>query len=205
MKIAVIGAGNVGGALALQLTKAGHHLIIGTRSPQGEDIKNLLQVNPALEIRSVAEAAQQAEVILIAAVPKAVREISAQFGDVSQKVIIDAMNSINTKVEDFANTFEALKAWTNCRDIAKCFNTTGYENMANPVYDNQGIDMFVAGSSAKAKEVARQLSKEIGFAECYDFGGDDKVHLLEQFAFSWINLAIMQGHGRNIAFKLIRR
>ncbi len=35
--------------------------------------------------------------------------------------------------------------------------------------------------------------------------GDDKVELLEKFALSWINLAIMQGHGRDITFKMIRR
>ena len=56
-----------------------------------------------------------------------------------------------------------------------------------------------------AKQIASQLSKEAGFSECYDFGGDDKVELLEQFAFSWINLAIIQKHGRNIAFKVLKR
>ena len=77
--------------------------------------------------------------------------------------------------------------------------------MKNPVYDGQGIDLFMAGDSAKAKAIAEQLAQDAGFANCYNFGGDDKAGLLEQFALSWINLAIMQGHGRNIAFKLIKR
>jgi hypothetical protein len=29
--------------------------------------------------------------------------------------------------------------------------------------------------------------------------------LMEQFAWFWINLAMMQGHGRNIAFKLLKK
>lgn len=37
------------------------------------------------------------------------------------------------------------------------------------------------------------------------FSKGDKVELLEKFALSWINLAIFQGHGRNLAFKVIRR
>lgn len=49
------------------------------------------------------------------------------------------------------------------------------------------------------------LAKDAGFAECYDFGGRDKVELLEQFALAWINLAIFQGKGRNIGFKLLHR
>lgn len=76
--------------------------------------------------------------------------------------------------------------------------------MANPVYKGEGIDMFSAGSSAKAKEVAEKLAKDLGFATCYDFGGDDKVELLEKFALLWMNIAIMQGHGRNLAFKLMK-
>ena len=65
--------------------------------------------------------------------------------------------------------------------------------------------MFVAGNSDKGKAMTIQLAKDAGFGECYDFGGDDKVALLEQFALSWINLAIMQGHGRGIAFKVVKR
>lgn len=77
--------------------------------------------------------------------------------------------------------------------------------MLNPIYNGEGIDMFCAGDDKQAKKLAEQLSKDIGFASCYDFGGDDKVELLEKFALSWINLAIMQGHGRDMAFKIVRR
>jgi 8-hydroxy-5-deazaflavin:NADPH oxidoreductase len=57
----------------------------------------------------------------------------------------------------------------------------------------------------QAKTIATQLALDAGFATCIDFGGDDKVALLEQFALCWINLAMMQGMGRNIAFKLLKR
>lgn len=142
---------------------------------------------------------------MIAATSSAVKEISEQLGNAKNKIIIDAMNSVSSKPGGFPNTFEALKSLTNCQNIVKCFNSTGFENMANPKYGNTAADMFVAGNSAKGKKVASQLAKDIGFAECYDFGGDDKVELLEQFAMIWINLAILQKHGRNIAFKVIKR
>ncbi|MDZ7650629.1 MAG: hypothetical protein U5K54_27755 [Cytophagales bacterium] len=47
------------------------------------------------------------------------------------------------------------------------------------------------------------MPKDAGFAECYSIGGNDKFELIEQFAFFWINLAMMQGQGRDIAFKII--
>ena len=77
--------------------------------------------------------------------------------------------------------------------------------MLNPIYQGVGIDMFAAGSSIKAKRIAEQLAKDIGFSTCYDFGGDDKVELLEKLALSWINIAIMQGHGRSLAFRVVKR
>ena len=48
-------------------------------------------------------------------------------------------------------------------------------------------------------------AKDAGFAECYVVGGNDKFALMEQFAFFWINLAMMQGQGRDIGFKLLKR
>jgi len=77
--------------------------------------------------------------------------------------------------------------------------------MLNPVYNGQGIDMFMSGDSMKAKEVAKELALSAGFGSCIDFGKGDKVALQEQLALCWINLAIMQGNGRDIAFKLVNR
>ena len=205
MKIAIIGAGNVGGALAQRWAKAGHQVIIGARDRNSEKIKRVTEQNSSIKVKSIDEAVMEAEVILIAASPAAVGEIAKQLGDVTDKVIIDAMNSISSKPAGFNNTFEALQSLTNSKNVVKCFNSTGFENMANPKYGNTSADMFMAGSSLKAKQVASQLSKDIGFAECYDFGCDDKVALLEQFALAWINLAIFQKQGRNIAFKVIKK
>lgn len=211
MNIAVIGTGNVGGALASQWARSGHSIFLGVRDVTNFKGQSLLQRNniTALPLK---EAAQKAEVILIAAVPQAAESIVKELGDVSGKVIIDAMNSVRTKPEGYNNSFEALKALCPTAEVVKCFNTTGFENMQNPTYhlttpveQDIKLDMFVAGSSTRGKEVAKQLSADAGFGNCYDFGGDDKAALLEQFALSWINLAIMQGHGRNIGFKVIKR
>jgi predicted dinucleotide-binding enzyme len=77
--------------------------------------------------------------------------------------------------------------------------------MQNPDYGALRLDMFMAGDSEKAKTIARQLAEDIGFETCYDFGGADQVVLLEKFALSWINLAIFQGLGRDMGFKLVFR
>lgn len=204
MKIVIIGTGNVGSALAKGLAKAGHQVLLGVRNKidfKGSELANEHNIS----VQTISEAASSSEVILIAAVPQAVKDIADQLGDISNKVIIDAMNSVRVKPEPYSNTTEALMKLTNCKDIVKCFNTTGAENMGDPSYGGKGIDMFYAGDSEKAKKVAEQLAKEIGFENVYNFGGSDKFNLMEQFALSWINLAMMQGYGRNIAVKIVKK
>jgi predicted dinucleotide-binding enzyme len=204
MKIAVIGSGNVGGALAQGWAKAGHEITFGVRN-KDEFKGNRLNETKNITIASISEAVKKSEVIVISAVPQAVQSIAEAMGDVSNKVIIDAMNSVRVKPEPYSNTTEALVQLTNCKDIVKCFNTTGAENMANPLYQGKGIDMFYAGDSDKAKKVAEELAKDLGFENVYNFGGSDKFNLLEHFALSWINLAMMQGYGRGMAFKVLKR
>jgi len=203
MKIAVIGTGNVGGALAKKWAKAGHSIFLGVRNTKNFKGKELLNEFGITAV-SISESVKNAEVVLVAATPDSTLEIIKNMGDVSGKVIIDAMNSIRSKPDGFNNTFDAFSQLARGAEIVKCFNSTGFENMTDPKKYSMGIDMFVAGDSKIGKQIAVQLSKDCGFENCYDFGGNDKVALLEQFALSWINLAIIQGHGRNIAFKLMK-
>jgi predicted dinucleotide-binding enzyme len=203
MKIAIIGTGNIGSTLGSRWLEAGHDIILGVRDVQnfkGEALSN----KPNVLVKNISEAAAMAEVILIATPPQVVLDIIPQLGVVSDKVIIDASNAVRTKPEGYNTAFDAFVQLTDA-EVVKCFNTTGFENMENPDYNGQAIDMFMAGDSVKAKSVAKALAVAIGFADCIDFGGSDKVGLLEQFALAWINLAIMQGHGRNFAFKVVRR
>ena len=205
MNIAIIGTGNIGGALGRSWAKAGHKIHLGVRDTANFKGKELAGVQ-GVSVHPIADAVKASEVILIAAVPQATADIVRAMGDVSGKVIIDAMNSVRMKPEGYNNTFDALVDLAKGAEIAKCFNSTGFENMADPLYPNNvHLDMYMAGDSKRAKEVAKQLALDAGFGECYDFGGNDKEGLLESFALCWINLAIIQGQGRNIGFKIVKR
>lgn len=203
MNIAIIGTGNVGGALATNWSKKGHTIHLGVKDKTNFKGLSLLH-NENTQAHSVQEAVAQSEVILIATPPTAIFEIIEQMGDVSGKIIIDSTNAVRQTPDPYKTVYHCLIDKTKAA-IVKCFNTTGFENMLNPTYNGEAIDMFMAGDSDAAKQVASQLASDAGFGSCVDFGKADKVELLEKLALSWINLAIMQGHGRNIAFKLVRR
>src|SRR5438045_3804878 len=52
MRIAIIGAGNVGTALGAGWTKAGHQIIYGVRDPQDEKARELVKSQPKAHVAS---------------------------------------------------------------------------------------------------------------------------------------------------------
>lgn len=205
MKIAIIGTGNVGGALAAKWALAGHSILLGVKDLTAFKGESLLN-NPNTTVHPIKEAVKEAAVILIATPATAAVEVAQSLGDTSGKLIIDAMNIVMGRgPAGFNSTADAILANTESRELIKCFNTTGFNNMQNTVYGHETLDMFMAGDSVVAKQTVRQLALDAGFAACYDVGGNDMFQLMEQFAFFWINLAMRQGLGREIGFKLMRR
>ena len=203
MKIGIFGSGNVGGALAESWAKAGHEIYLGLRDVNNFKGKELLSIE-GISAHSIQEAAALAEVLLFATPAQVVVDMIPLLGDLTDKVIVDATNAVRFKPAPYPTAYHAFADLSKA-EVVKCFNTTGFENMKNPQYGEMKLDMFMAGDSDRAKEIASQLSKEAGFEACYDFGKGDKVDLLEQFALSWINLAIFQGMGRGIGFKVLQR
>lgn len=206
MKIAIIGSGNVGGALAKNWIKTGHTVLVGARFPLSE--KNLKLAAEIGEDRftSIDSAAKQCELILISTPATATVDVVKSLGDTTGKIIIDTMNIVMGRgPQGYKHTTDAILENTQTKDVVKCFNTTGFNNMQNPIYGDSALDVFVAGDSDRGKQAAIQLAKDAGFAECYNIGGNDKFELMEQFAWFWINLAMFQGQGREIGFKLMKR
>lgn len=205
MNIAIIGTGNVGAALATVWSKAGHHIFLGTRDIHSFKGEKLLS-NKNTSLHTVESAVSNSEIILIATPAPSTIEVTKSLGNTSEKIIIDAMNIVMNKgPQGYNNTSQAILDHTQTCDVVKCFNTTGYNNMADPIYNKVAIDMFMAGDSTTGKNAARLLAKDAGYAECYDAGGNEQFFLMEQFALFWINLALFRGNGREIAFKLLKR
>ena len=206
MRIGIIGVGHLGGALAKVWAGKGHDILLGVRdTKKSHKYAKLLSLSKKINLTTVYNAAQMSEVILLATPAHQARSVAKQVGRIHTKVVIDATNAVMFKPKPYAHATAALKALTDCTHIVKCFNTTGHENLQNPKYGRDKLDMFMAGDSEYAKKIARQLALDAGFGECHDFGGDAQIPLLEQFGMVWINLAIVQKQGANIGFKVLKR
>lgn len=203
--IGIIGSGNVGSALALSARKAGIQVLVGVRFPLSE--KSLALATQIGEdcLTTPATVALQTKLIIITTPPDQIASILNDMGNFEGKIIVDATNSIRVRPEPYPTAFHAIRSLRPEAAVVKCFNTTGFENMREPHYGSHGIDVFMSGDDAEAKSKIQQLALTLGFGACHDFGGADKVELQEKLALCWINLAIMQGMGRNIALNVIHR
>lgn len=205
MKIAIIGTGNVGGALATGWSKKGHKIFLGVRNPENFKGIELLSLSN-ISACPIEEAVKLSDVVVISTPAKETINVVKSLGDTTGKIIIDTMNTVPKDTSNLdSSTTETILKNTQSKDIVKCFNTTGANNLLDPKYCDTNLDMFMAGDSKTGKEIAKQLTFDLGFANCYDVGGNDKFALMEEFAFFWINLAMFQKLGREIGFKLLKR
>ena len=206
MNIAIVGSGNLGGSLALKLAEAGYYSIFGVRDPRKFKGREIVERNPGILVTSIEEATLLAEVIIVSSTPVSVfhiAEILSKVKPAKNKVIIDTMNSIVAKPDPYQNTTEALIDITGYSKIVKCFNTTGFENILNPVINGEKIDTYVAGDSSEAKDICEQFTRDLGMGNCVDFGDSNNFQVMEDLAKCWMHLAHNQQLGQKIAFKLL--
>lgn len=204
MKIAIIGAGNVGGTLGRRWAAGGHDVTFGVRA--GGEVKG--GAPAGTRVAGPAEAVRGAEVVVLATPWGVVAEAIASLGPLDGKVLIDCTNPIapGFVVDEgvrHASGAERIAALAPGARVVKTLNQTGFANMADPVFGGEPTVMFAAGDDAGAKAQALALVRELGF-EAVDAGPLARARELEHLAMLWIALSI-SGHGREIAFRLVRR
>lgn len=209
MKIAIIGTGNVGRALGTSWAKKGHQVIFGSRDPHSEKVGQVVTVaGPSAGAATIAEAGAVAEVIVLAVPWNTMQSVIEALGEVAGKIIVDATNPIGPGFQLALGTTtsgaEQVAGWASGARVVKAFNTTGWENMADPIYQGQPIAMFICGDDAEAKAAVTKLAQDLGF-EVADTGPLATARYLEPLAMVWIHLAMVQKQGRQVAFRLVKR
>jgi hypothetical protein len=202
MKIAIIGAGHVGGTLGSRWAKHGHDVTFGARDPKKVDSI------AAAKVSSVMEAAQSSDVIVLSVPSGAVPDALLSAGDLTGKILLDATNPLLPDLsaldtEPGTSGGEKTASLTKA-SVVKIFNSTGFPNMADPVYHGERVTMLYCGDDDNAKRIAAGLARDLGF-EPVDAGPLSHSHLLESMALLWITLALKQGYGVNMAFRMMRR
>lgn len=85
MKIAIIGIGNVGTALACNWAAKGHRIFFGVSDPKNPKVKTVLDSVPNSRADRNREAASDAEVVVLAVPFDAVRSVLSECGDLTAR------------------------------------------------------------------------------------------------------------------------
>jgi hypothetical protein len=208
-RIAIVGAGNVGGNLGILLARNGYSIRFGIR--EGSDANDVIaKCEGKAEGTSIPEAAKWADVIILAVPGNAFMEATQAMGDLSGKVLVDCNNPIkwddgpvHTPPPEGSITAALAKAYPTAR-VVKAFNTFGAEFHLDPKVGNMSIDVQIAGDDAEAKALVSSIASRAGFTPV-DVGLLRNAAHLESLAILWIHLALRAGHGRQVGFKLIKR
>jgi hypothetical protein len=206
MKIAIIGAGNVGRALATSMTRAGHEVVISARDPEHAGAAATAtgsQVAP-----SSAEAAAQADVIILAipfvSAPDVAEEIRVA---VVGKPVVDVTNRMSfgpdgAETDTTSSNAEELATLLPGAYVVKAFNTLFASNQSDPTTEGVRLDGYVAGDDAAAKARVLELVGSIGLNPV-DVGPLSRARQLEGLAFLNITLNMSRGGSWQSGWKLV--
>jgi 8-hydroxy-5-deazaflavin:NADPH oxidoreductase len=186
MKIAVIGAGNIGGTLGGKWAAAGHEVVYGVRSPGIPGTA------------TVADAIAEAEVVVLAVPGPAAKDVLASLGPaLAGKVVIDATNDVQG-----SGKLHALDELDEGAHPVRAFNTLGWENFADPVFDGIAADLFYAAEEGHAKDVTERLIADVGLVPVW-LGGVEAFDVVDSLTRLWFLLAFQRKLGRRLAFKML--
>ena len=211
-KIAILGSGQVGDALAKGFLQHNHAVMRASREPE-KLAKWKADTKGDVQTGSYAEAAKWGEVIVLAvkgAGAEATIE-SAGAANLAGKLVLDATNPIadakpdNGVIRYFTNAneslMERLQAKAPQAKFVKAFNSIGNMFMVNPPFKPTAT-MFICGNDEGAKAEATKILEAFGW-EAADMGGVESARPIEALCQLWCTRGMLKNDWAH-AFKWLK-
>lgn len=196
MNIAIIGAGNVGRALATAFTRAGHDVRITARDL--EEAGEAASASGARTATSNAAATRSSDVVILAIPFTSAEAVAAEIREnVAGRPVVDVSNRMSPgptgpAIDNGPSNAERIAGWLPEAHVVKALNTVFASNQADPIVDGIQLDGFVAADDPAAKAVVLELVASIGLRPI-DAGPLSRAQQLEQLAF--LNIALNATNG----------
>ena len=211
MRIAFIGHGQVGGALAAHLRRVGHDVTLATRGARSAGLEALLARHPALRTAPAAEAVAAAEVVVLAT-PYQANEaaLTPLRAALAGKILVDCTNPVGPGLSHGLGSArsgtEAIQALLPATRVVKAFSVYGYENFEAPAGEGRAVRpaMPFCGDDEGAKAVVARLLAELGW-EPLDVGGASQALHLEHMTLLWVRMVRMGGHSPRLVWAALDR
>jgi 8-hydroxy-5-deazaflavin:NADPH oxidoreductase len=169
VRIAILGGGRVGSALAASWRERGHEVVLSTRE-------------------TLAETAAAGDVVVLALPARAVAEALAAADPLDGRVLLDATNNVSGGPSGLE-----IAALAPGARYVKAFNTV-FATFMHDTPPERPASLVLCGDDEAAKGVVAALARDLGF-EPVDAGGADQTPLVEALAHLVIRLAYTQGRG----------
>ena len=183
--VAMIGTGNVGAALGRRFAENGHKIVYGSRDPSAADVRELVAATGNGAVATTqAEAAAQADIVILAVPWRAAEEIVRALPDLRGKIVVDPTNPRVMADDGFADfpvegsNAERIARAAPGADVVKAFSTLGAETMLDPRLAGGPVTVPIVGDDRAAKERIAVLTREIGL-EAVDVGPLRHARIIE--------------------------
>ena len=204
--IAVIGTGDVGGALGPEFAALGHEVIYGSRNPGSDKVAALVtRSGHGAQAATPVQAARAADIVVLAVPGMLVAEIVAGLGDLAGKIIVDPTNPLVRRDDGMldigidGSNAEIIQAAAPGAAVVKAFNTLGWRTMIDPAATGGPVSIPLAGDSGEAKAAIAALVAAMDL-EPIDVGPLANARHLEGMVVLLLNNAL--GNGPAFEFHL---
>jgi predicted dinucleotide-binding enzyme len=206
MRIAVLGTGPVGHAIAGRLVEVGHDVWMGSRDAAGEKVVAWAAGHgERAHAATFAGAAAAAELLVNATGGAVSLDVLASIdaADLAGKVLLDVSNPL-----DFSQGFppglspavtdsaaEQLQRAHPALRVVKSLNTMNCDVMVDPSLVRGPHTVFMAGDDDEAKAAVTDLLASFGWPrpDILDLGGLSASRGLEAYVLFWINVRMALG------------
>lgn len=200
MKIAILGAGNIGVTVGKKWVEADRKIVFGVRNADSHKVRSLLaEIQNRASAANVADAVGQSQVVLVAVPHAAVPKIVGDNGEALQgKIIIDATNNFSAQV---VNNISVISQYAPGSIIFRAFNSLGWEVFAQPRFGDTIADHFFCGPDGDERILVEKLIAEVGVHPVY-IGDLVASPVVDAIGTLWITL-VRRGVSRHMALKML--
>jgi hypothetical protein len=206
--IAVIGTGEVAGALGPEFALQGHTIVYGSRDPSRDTVQSLVaRTGGDASATTPAEAVSGADIVVLAVPGTAVEAATKSLGDLSGKIIIDPTNAVEKDADGYLRLVYATSAAEVIQNAApgaqvvKAFNTLNWRTMVDPASAGGPVSIPLVGDSAAAKATVAELVEGMGL-EAVDLGPLRYARHVEGMLLVWIYNRYAGGDGPSFEYHL---
>jgi hypothetical protein len=214
MKVGILGSGMVGQNLAKAFAETGHEIIIGTRNPDQQKIKDVIKsLSSNIKIGTFTDAAKFGELLVFAinwsGVENAVK--LAGIENFENKIVIDTTNPLDMStgtlrlaISGDNSAGEIIQNLLTEAKVVKAFNIVGAADMFKPNFEEEPT-MFIAGNHKEANDKVAKIINTFGWSEVIDLGDIENARYLEPLLMVRMAFAMKNKSWVAPAFKFVKQ